>query len=79
MHIFRRTYVKIRLFKIQKYIFQKYDVFEKYEYVFPKRLAKGQICSYLVWTNTVFIKNYGQLVKKFWLQLLGIRPYCNVM
>ena len=47
MHVFRPTYVKIRLFKIQKYSFQKYDEFEQYQYVFSKiGLAKGQIPSY---------------------------------
>ena len=36
MHIFRRTYVYIRFSKIQKYVFEKYDLYQKYEYVFPK-------------------------------------------
>ena len=36
MHVFGRTYIKIRLFKIPKYVFQKYDIFEEYKFVFPK-------------------------------------------
>ena len=36
MHLFRRTFVNIRFSKIQKYVLEKYDIFQKYEYVFPK-------------------------------------------
>ena len=34
MHLFRRTYVKIRLFKIRKYVYEK--ILKYYDYVFPK-------------------------------------------
>ena len=36
MHVFRRTCVYKQFSKLRKYVFEKYDVIQKYEYLFPK-------------------------------------------